>query len=81
MLPRQYADTVSNSKFTNMRELRPQSKGRPLRVFYAFDPRRRAILLIGANKKGESDKRFYARMIPMADELYAEHLEHISRRK
>ena len=56
-----------------MRELRIQSDGRPLRIFYAFDPRRVAILLIGGDKKG--DDRFYARLIAVADKLYKEHLE------
>jgi hypothetical protein len=50
-----------------MRELRVQSGGRPLRIFYAFDPRRSAILLIGGDKTG--DDRFYERMIPIADQL------------
>jgi hypothetical protein len=51
-----------------MRELRVQSGGRPMRVFYAFDPRRTAILLIGGDKTG--DNRFYERMVPLADGLY-----------
>ena len=51
-----------------MRELRVQSGGRPLRVFYAFDPRRSAILLIGGDKTG--DDRFYEQMVPIADQLY-----------
>lgn len=51
-----------------MRELRIQSGGKPLRVFYAFDPRRSAILLIGGDKTG--DDRFYERMIPVVDDLY-----------
>ena len=51
-----------------MRELRVQSGGRQLRVFYAFDPRRSAILLIGGDKTG--DDRFYERMVPIADQLY-----------
>jgi len=55
-----------------LRELRVQSGGRPLRVFYAFDPHRTAILLIGGDKT--QDKRFYDRMIPIADDLYDEHL-------
>ncbi len=41
-------------------------------MFYAFDPRRSAILLIGGDKTG--DGRFYERMIPIADELYDVHL-------
>jgi hypothetical protein len=48
-----------------MRELRVQSSGEPLRGFYAFDPRRTAILLIGGDKTG--DDRFYETMIPIAE--------------
>src|SRR6266487_3574818 len=44
-----------------IRELRIQSRGKPLRVFYAFDPRRQAVLLIGGDKTGITDKRFYGR--------------------
>ncbi|MFA7236869.1 MAG: type II toxin-antitoxin system RelE/ParE family toxin [Phycisphaeraceae bacterium] len=49
-----------------------QHRGEPYRVLFAFDPRRSAILLIGGNKTG--DKRWYERMIPLADRLYDEHL-------
>ena len=59
-----------------MRELRIQAKGAPIRVFYAFDPRRTAILLIGGDKSG--DKRFYKRMIRIADDLYDVHLEELA---
>jgi hypothetical protein len=58
-----------------MRELRVQSGGRPIRIFYAFDPRRSAILLIGGDKIG--DGRFYERMIPVADKLYDVHLDEL----
>jgi hypothetical protein len=51
-----------------MRELRVQSGGDPLRIFYAFDPRRTAILLVAGNKAG--DRRFYQRMVPIADRIY-----------
>ena len=60
-----------------MRELRVQSGGRPLRVFYAFDPRRSAILLIGGDKTG--DDRFYERMVPIADQLYDVYIAEIRR--
>ncbi len=56
-----------------MRELRVQSAGRPIRVFYAFDPRRMAILLIGGDKTG--DGRFYKRFISVADRLYDDHID------
>lgn len=51
-----------------MKELRIQSKLRVFRIFFAFDPERKAILLIGGDKRG--DKRFYKRMIPLADKLF-----------
>lgn len=75
-LGRPYADTIKGSKHTNMKELRTQSKGKPLRTFYVFDPLRSAILLIGGDKTG--DDRFYERMIPLADRLYDEHLRNIN---
>lgn len=71
-LPRPHADTLKNSRHANMKELRTQRQGRPFRTLFAFDPRRRAILLIGGDKTG--DRRFYERMIPWADTLYDEHL-------
>lgn len=58
-----------------MRELRVQSGGRPIRVFYAFDPRRTSILLIGGDKAG--DDRFYDVYVPIADDLYDEHLKEL----
>ena len=50
-----------------MRELRVLSRGNPLRIFYAFDPRRTAILLIGGDKTGRD--RFYEEYVPVADTL------------
>jgi hypothetical protein len=58
-----------------MRELRIQHQGRPLRVLYAFDPRRVAILLIGGDKTGND--RWYDVAIPVADRLYDDHLQQI----
>lgn len=74
-LGRPHADTVIHSKHNNMKELRTQHQGHPLRTFYAFDPRRHAILLIGGDKSG--DDRFYERMIPLADRLFDEHLQEL----
>jgi hypothetical protein len=74
-LARPHADAVDGSKHANMKELRTQHQGRPLRTLFAFDPRRCAILLIGGDKKG--DDRFYERMIPLADKLYDDHLEQL----
>jgi hypothetical protein len=71
-LPFPYSSGIGGSRHPHMRELRIQSGGEPYRVFYAFDPRRTAILLVGGNKVG--DGRFYETMIPIADGLYDEYL-------
>ncbi len=67
-----HSSAVRGSRHGHMRELRVQSGGRPIRVFYAFDPRRDAIMLIGGDKTG--DDRFYETYVPVADALYDEHL-------
>jgi len=70
-----YSSDVRQSKHGSMRELRSQCKGHPLRTFYAFDPRRSAILLIGGDKTGKDD--FYDKMVPKADKIYDEYLKEI----
>ena len=74
-LPFPLSSDVRSSRHGQMRELRTQSGGRPLRVFYAFDPRRTCILLIGGDKTG--NERFYEVYVPMADDLYDAHLEEL----
>lgn len=76
-LPFPHSSGIEGSKHQHMRELRVQSGGRPLRAFYCFDPRRTAILLIGGDKTG--DKRFYKRMIPIADRLYDQYIAELRR--
>ncbi len=61
-----------------MRELRIQSHGDPIRIFYAFDPRRVAVLLIGGLKSG-NERRFYKVFIAQADKLYDEHLNSLKK--
>ena len=70
-----YSSGIARSRHDHMRELRVQSQGCPIRVFYAFDPRRSAILLIGGDKTG--DDRFYDTYIPIADRLYDQHLQEL----
>jgi hypothetical protein len=65
------ADAIRGSRHSNMKDLRTQSGGKPLRTFFAFDPRRAAILLLGG------DKRFYDRMVRIADNLYDAYLKEI----
>jgi len=74
-LSRPYVDTVKGSRHSDMKELRTQCHGEPFRTFFAFDPERNAILLIGGVKK--DDKYFYDEMIPMADNIYDEHLKNM----
>jgi hypothetical protein len=74
-LGRPFVDTVKASRHKNLKELRTMHGRRHVRSFFAFDPRRCAILLIGGDKTG--DKRFYERMIPQADRLYDEYLEEL----
>jgi hypothetical protein len=68
-------DSLKGSRHLNMKELRAT---RTIRVFFAFDPRRVAILLIGGDKAGKT-KRFYRPMISKADKIYDLHLQRISK--
>ena len=74
-LPYPYSSDINGSRHGVMRELRSQAGGNLLRVFYAFDPRRTAILLIGGDKTGSD--RFCEEYVPVADNLYDEHLEEL----
>ena len=78
MLSRPYADTVNGSSYSNMKELRVQSKGDPIRAFFAFDPKRKGILLCAGNKTGD-EKRFYEVLIPIADREFAAHLDKLKK--
>ena len=78
-LPFPYCSGVSNSRHLHMRELRIQHRGKPVRVFYVFDPRRHVILLIGGDKTGND--RFYDEYVPIADRIYDEYLEELKRER
>jgi hypothetical protein len=80
-LGRPHADTLVGSKHANMKELRADSRDQVLRIAFAFDPDRSAILLLGGNKAGVSQKRFYKQLIARADALYDAHLKRIATRK
>jgi len=69
-LGRPYVDSIKQSRHRNLKELRIRSRGHVLRL---FDPRRKIVLLIGGDKRG--DKRFYQKMIPLAEALYDKHLK------
>ena len=72
-LGRPVVDRVATSSFHNMKELRCSSDG-ALRVLFAFDPRRQAILLLGGDKTGDWNA-WYLEAVPDADRLYAKYLE------
>lgn len=74
-LARPYADTVYQSAYVNMKELRVQHEGRPYRVLFVFDPRRVGMLLIGGDKTGKPD--WYEEYVPKADKIYAQHLQEL----
>lgn len=74
-LARPYADTLRGSNYPNMKELRVQHAGRPLRILFVFDPRRNAYLILGGDKSGDSN--WYVDAIRRADAIYARHLKEI----
>ena len=80
-LSRPHADTLNGSKHKNMKELRANSKQSVLRIAFAFDPERSAILLLGGNKSGVGQKSFYRQLIHKADQLYDAHLDQLKERK
>jgi hypothetical protein len=57
-----------------MKELRFDADGGVWRIAFAFDPRRRAVLLVGGDKSGGGENRFYKRLIAVADRRFAAHL-------
>jgi hypothetical protein len=76
-----HSSQVKGSKHGHMRELRIQIYGRPFRVFYAFNPERNAILLIGGDKGALGNDRFYEVYVPLADAIYDEHLAELAAEK
>jgi hypothetical protein len=73
LIGRPWVDAVKGSRYPNMKELRIQYKGDPWRVLFAFDPKRRAILLVGGNKRG--DRRWYEKNVPLADKRFQRYLK------
>ena len=80
-LRRPHCDTLNGSKHPNMKELRFTLPEREWRVAFAFDPRRRAILLVGGNKSGTPQKRFYRALIRVADARFDKHLKTLKQKK
>jgi hypothetical protein len=73
-LKRPFADTLKGSKYANMKELRFDADNGVWRVAFVFDPKRNAILLVGGDKSGISQKLFYQNLIKKADSRYQQYL-------
>jgi len=73
-LGRPYADTLVGSRHSNMKELRCDADGGLWRVAFAFDPERKAVLLIACDKRGVKQQRFYKKLIARADERFDAYL-------
>jgi len=78
-LGRPQVDTLTGSRYPNMKELRVQYQGEPWRILFAFDPKRNAILLLGGNKTGNS--QWYEENLPIADRRFEQHLEVLEQKK
>nr|WP_219854509.1 type II toxin-antitoxin system RelE/ParE family toxin [Pseudomonas japonica] len=73
-LGRPYVDTLNGSRHANMKELRFKADDGVWRVAFAFDPQRKAVVLIAGDKSGSSEKRFYKVLIKSADDRFRRHL-------
>ena len=73
-LGRPHVDTLKGSKFANMKELRFEAMEGEWRAFFAFDPTRRAIVLVAGDKSGVSERAFYKRTLAKAERRFAAHL-------
>jgi hypothetical protein len=80
-LGRPNADTLKGSHYANMKELRCYAADGVWRFAFAFDPKRKAIILCGGDKSGGSETRFYRRLIDRADRRFDVHLAKTKERK
>jgi hypothetical protein len=77
-LGRPHVDTLKGSWVPNLKELRIQHQGRPIRILFVFDPRRVGYLILGGDKTGDQD--WYKTFILQAEKIYARHLAEIRRK-
>ena len=76
-LGRPKVDTLNGSRYANMKELRFQADDGVWRVAFAFDPQRKAILLVAGDKSGVNERRFYRQLIKRADARFSMHLDRL----
>jgi hypothetical protein len=80
-LGRPRVDTLKGSRHANMKELRFDAADGVWRIAFAFDPKRQAILLVGGDKSGGSEKRFYRQLIKKADARFDEHVTRVEKER
>jgi hypothetical protein len=80
-LGRPRVDTLKDSRHTNMKELRFVAADGVWRVAFAFDPMRKAILLVAGDKSGVSQRKFYKRLIAKADDRFDAHLARLKQKE
>ena len=80
-LGRPRVDTLNGSRHANMKELRFSAAGGEWRVAFAFDTRRKGILLVAGDKSGSSEKRFYRELLRKADSRFAAHLARLEKER
>lgn len=74
-LKRPHVDTLNNSDYANMKEIRVTAADGEWRFAFAFDPERQAVILCGGDKSGVSQKRFYKTLIAKADARFGQWLK------
>jgi hypothetical protein len=74
-------DTLKGSKHANMKELRFDAMNGAWRVAFAFDPGRRAVVLVAGDKSGKGERAFYRHLIATADKRFEAHLDRLKRRR
>jgi len=79
ILPRPHSDVIVTSRHANMKELRGRVDQRELRVLYAFDRKRNAILLIGGDKT--ENPKWYDEYVPIADDIFDRHLKQLEKER
>lgn len=80
-LGRPHVDTLNGSRYANMKELRFSAADGEWRVAFAFDAKRKAILLVAGNKAGVSEQRFYRALIRKADDRFSAHLVRLKKER
>jgi hypothetical protein len=80
-LGRPHVDHIKGSRHANMKELRSRFDGHQYRTLFAFDPRQQAVLLIGGDKVGQDQGRFYKALVKLGDSIYDRHLARLTKEK